>query len=203
MHIPQRVQAQCQRKTISIPGTQTPQLITFSFLGSPVLNSAELDTLSDLERCWGWRLTGSSLLYLTEPPGRMRTLPGPLNTVYPDHLLQLKPLCTHTAPGRRASLIRRDVWGGGVRKQTDEQRRTAHKRPSLQHTSGAALSPEYVWIQSDSFPGSNTSVTGRVRERHTEREREGEGSCSSHLKPANVEIDSFISQTDNVSCPPD
>lgn len=33
--------------------TQTPGSFTLSFLDDPVLNSAELDTLRDLDRCWG------------------------------------------------------------------------------------------------------------------------------------------------------
>lgn len=68
-------------------------------------------------------------------------------------------------------------------KPIDERSRTAHKCPCLQDTHGAALSRIAhwsVWIQSDSFPGSNTSVTGRVRERQRNRERGGKRRCSSH-----------------------
>ncbi len=208
--IPQRVQQHHNAKEKPSPFQahkhhSNCQARTFSFLGSPVLNSVELDTLRDLGAVLGQTPDRLLPAVLDRAAGPHADLPGPLNAVYPDHLLRLKPFHTHTAPERRAELdpegrVRR--WWKEKRESGQTSNTERHTNvPAFNTTSGAALSciaRWSVWMQSDSFPGSNTSVTGRVRETHTEREREGERSCSSHSEASQC-WDRFI----YVSCPPD
>lgn len=112
--IPQRVQQHHNAKEKSSPfqahkhhsKCQARYLLLF---GQPSVEFSRIGHFERLGAVLG--LTPDRLLpaVLDRAAGPHADLPGPLNTVYPDHLLRLKPFRTHTAPERRASLIRRDV----------------------------------------------------------------------------------------------